>query len=359
MAWVQDASGNWYDDGSSSGTTTDYSSYVDPFNSQTAPTYDPSQGVDYSSMFGLDPNVTGAAPNPQTGANGGADYSQYLSADGPSWLQQLQGYGGTGNTLGALGSMLKGNGSTVGALAGGLAGALGSGNAATQTQSNIPSWATPYYRNYLESAQNLASNTGFNDTQNQAFDRINSLANNQGGINGAATSLATDTMNGKYLNPETNPYLQKTADYMTKNMSDAYARGTGAQTMGQFQNAGAFGGSAMKETQAANNQQFADSLGNSLNSLYGGNYANERSNQLSTMGQTPSLNANQYYGTQQQLAAGTQKQQWPYYQQQMFGNALGAITGTQQSTSASQNPWAAGLGGAITGAKLGGLLGGN
>lgn len=335
MAWVQDDQGNWYDDGTGG-------------------------GADYSSMFGLDPNAATSPTVYQNGSNGGIDYSQYLNANGPSLLQQLQGYGGSaGSALGSLGSLLKGNGSTVGALAGGLAGALGSGNAATQTQSNIPSWAQPYYQNYLASAQNLASNTGFNDTQNQAFDRINTLANNQGGINGAANTLATDTMNGKYLNPESNPYLAATGADMGKQMADAYARGTSAQTMGQFQNAGAFGGSAMQETQKANDQAFGNSLGTAMNNLYGGNYASERSNQLGMAGNTPALNANQYYGTQQQLAAGTQQQQWPYYQQQMFGNALGAITGTQQSTSASQNPWAAGLGGAITGAKLGGLLGGN
>jgi hypothetical protein len=448
MAWVQDASGNWYDDGSSSGTTTDYSNYVDPFNPQyqAAPTYNPSQGVDYSSMFGLDPNMAGstAPTNSGTGtfdpsqltpqmiqqllasANsagnyGGASTGGYGQGTGstnpltgimsslPSWLtgsmNGATGNGGSGSSLLSSLAGLAGGSGNLGALAGGLAGYLGSkdpltgsltssgtsngsqnqsqtGNQNTSTSnSNIPAWAMPYFQQNVQNAQNLAGQ-GFNSTQNQAFNSINGLAQNDP-YSANTQKLANDTMSGQYLSPESNPYLAQTASAMGSQMADAYGRGTSAQTMAQFQKNGAYGGSAMQETQAANNQAFGNSLGNAMNQLYGGNYSQERTNQLNTLNNTPALTNNLYTGANNQLAIGNQQQNLGFQNQTMMGNTLAGLNGIQtngtqtgntsanmsgtntgattgqQNTSQSQNPWAALLGGGVTGYGLGNLLGGS
>ena len=415
MAAVYDSQGNYlYDDGSGTTTTYSPSTWQDPGVTVNPPAYDPSQGVDLSQFLG---NGQGGAANfgnnNTSQQTGGIDYSQYLNAGGPSWLQQLQGYGGSGNALGSLGSILGMNGGSggssgssglgsllgglssavggsgnLGALGGALAGYLGSKNPLTgsqtsssnanstqnqtTSQSNVPSWAMPYYQQNVQNAQNLM-NQGFNSTQQQAFGNINNLAQNDP-YSANTQKLTNDTLSGQYLDPTTNPYLAKTASAMGQQMADAYARGTGAQTMAQFQKNGAYGGSAMQETQAANNQAFGNSLGNAMNSLYGGNYSQERSNQLNTLNNTPALTQNLYTGANNQLAIGNQQQNLGYQNQQMFGNTLAGLNGIQtsgtqtgtntgaqtgsQNASQSQNPYAALLGGGITGYGLGNVLGG-
>jgi hypothetical protein len=123
-----------------------------------------------------------------------------------------------------------------------LVGGLGRQGATT---SGLPDWSVPYYQQGMQSAQ----------------------------------PVVNDTLAGKYLTPDSNPYLKQYADAFSKNAADSYARGTSAQTMGQFQNAGAFGGTAMQETQAANNQAFQDSTNQALSGMFGNAYNQERSNQ--------------------------------------------------------------------------------
>jgi hypothetical protein len=365
--------------------------------------------------------MQGSNPVQQTGTGNaggynGVDYSQYLNASGPSWLQQLQGYGGSaGGALGGIGSLLGMNGASsgassgssgigsilgslagavggsgnLGALAGGLAGYLGSKDPLTgsltssgtsngtqnlsHSTNNIPDWAMPYFQQNVQNAQGLQS-AGINPTFQNGLNSVNSIAQSNP-YQQNTQNLTNDTLSGKYLDPASNPYLAQTASAMGQQMADAYGRGTSAQTMAQFQKNGAYGGSAMQETQAANNQAFGNSLGNAMNSLFGGNYSQERGNQLNTLNQIPNLTSSLYTGANNQLAAGAQQQNLGFQGQQLMNQTLsglqgiqtnGTQTGTntgattgQQNTSQSQNPYAALLGGGVTGYGLGNLLAGN
>lgn len=121
---------------------------------------------------------------------------------------------------------------------------------------------------------------GFAPEQNQSMDMITRRATQGDPTMQAGSQMVQNTLSGQYMNPDSNPYLKGTYDAMAGRMADAYARGTGAQTMAQFNNAGAYGGSAMQETQQANNTAFGDSLGQLANQVYGDNYQQERGRQL-------------------------------------------------------------------------------
>jgi hypothetical protein len=96
----------------------------------------------------------------------------------------------------------------------------------------------------------------------------------------ANTRMATDTVSGKYLHPETNPYLRGTydaaAEGVTRNFSTAVLPGL----MAAGQRSGQFGGSAMNELMANAQGELGDSLGDMGNQIYAGNYAAERDRQM-------------------------------------------------------------------------------
>jgi hypothetical protein len=422
MAWVQDEQGNWYDDGQGTYNTglsslngsgydaTGGGQYNYPTQNATqdpnlvnyggAPAntnyYDPNQYVDYGNgaTYGGVPDLSayGSLPYSSYSTPAGGVTSGGAPAGGSGgiggMLGSLFGSGGVSGALSGLAGAVGGSGN-LGALAGGLAGYLGSKDPLTgsltssgtsngtqnlsHSTNNIPDWAMPYFQQNVQNAQGLQS-AGINPTFQNGINSVNSIAQSNP-YQQNTQNLTNDTLSGKYLDPASNPYLAQTASAMGQQMADAYGRGTSAQTMAQFQKNGAYGGSAMQETQAANNQAFGNSLGNAMNSLFGGNYSQERGNQLNTLGQVPSLTSSLYTGANNQLAAGAQQQNLGFQGQQLMNQTLsglqgiqtnGTQTGTntgattgQQNTSQSQNPYAALLGGGITGYGLGNLLAGN
>jgi hypothetical protein len=117
-----------------------------------------------------------------------------------------------------------------------------------------------------------------------------------------ANKLATDTLNGDYLN--SNPYLDatfnKAADQVQNRVDSMFSRSgrTGS---------GSHAGVA------------SDKLNDLATNIYGGNYANERNNQMSTMSMAPTI-ANQDYNDIGKIAAvGSQRDQ---FNQQMLNEAI-------------------------------------
>ena len=188
----------------------------------------------------------------------------------------------------------------------------------------------------------------FSTEQNQAMDMITKRATQGDPTIQAGAGMVQNTLNGQYMNPDSNPYLKGTYDAMAGRMADAYARGTGAQTMAQFNNAGAYGGSAMQEVQKANNTAFADSLGQLANQVYGDNYQQERSRQLQAGLMAPTYGNQAYTDAAALQGVGTQKQaqdqtkldmnysdwqnakNWPYAGYDMLSGLTGAGTNAAQ-----------------------------
>ncbi len=155
--------------------------------------------------------------------------------------------------------------------------------------------------------------------------------------------MAQDTIGGKYLgqglgtNPYSgaNPYLGQSMDNVSRRMTDAYKNGTAAQTMGQFAQAGAFGGSAHQQFAESQNRAFADSLGQTLGNMQMQDYTTQQGlaeNQLNR-------NLQQFQGERSNMMNAS--------------TGLGNLGGTNTSTMEGVGPVQGALAGSLGGWAMG------
>ena len=226
-------------------------------------------------------------------------------------------------------------------------GGSGGGGSSTTTQ-EIPKELKPLATRYTSEALNLFD-TPYQAYGGQGVADMNAMQ--MGGLGMAANRAIggdaainagygniMDTLSGKYMNPETNPYLkQNTQAAMDQAMGSINS---------QFNRPGAFGSSAHEGVSAGQ-------LGNIASQMYGQNYAQERNNQLNAWGAAQTYGNNAYNDANQLMNAGqalqdqTQqgldwdyaqfqdKQNYPYKNMQaaagVFGTNLGGTSTTQQS----------------------------
>jgi hypothetical protein len=211
------------------------------------------------------------------------------------------------------------------------------GQTNTSGTQGLAPWLQPYAQDLVQMSADNAHNAA--GAQMNAINGTSTVANSTNPLNAAGTNLALQTMGGQYLNPQSNPYLQQTYDLAANRMADAYSRGTGAQTMAGFAQNGAFGGSAMQETQGANNRAFGDSLANLGNQIFGGNYQQERDRQ-STYG----LNAPGMAQTQQNTSLNGFNQLYNQGQGllQQYNQAINPAYGSQTTGQANTNQYSTG-----------------
>lgn len=242
-----------------------------------------------------------------------------------------------------------------------------------QTTTSEPwSGVKPYLTDYLQLGQNVTKNpyqfysgdtvAGFAPEQEMGFNLGTQRALAGSPTLNAANQNITSTLQGDYLNPASNPYLQATAD---RALGDVQSR-----INSQFNNQN-FGTSAHQET-------LQRGLGEQANQIYGQNYASERDRQLAAAGQAQGLAgadymdanylqgigaqrqglANQYLGN----AAGqfNQAAQWPYQQLERYGNVVsqgtgqgGTVTSPNPNQGGGSSPMAGALGGAAAGSAFG------
>lgn len=287
-----------------------------------------------------------------TAASGAADaFSGGVTAD-PSMDSAGLAPSGGGNQIldmarragQTVADFVRDNPGLVGAIGGGLAGAL-SGNVDLTNTSNM---------NRTESS---SATRGLAD---YAMPAGRDYAN-----------MAQDTIAGKYLGQGlgTNPYagqnqfLNSAMDNVSRRMTDAYRDGTASQTMGQFAQGGAFGGSAMRQYQESQNRAFGDSLGSALTGMQMQDYTQQQGlaeNQLNRQLSQFQGERNNMMGASGGLAnlGGTNTQQATANQEntstvQGVGPVQGAIAGAlggwamgnQSRASPSQQPAVGGLGG--------------
>lgn len=234
----------------------------------------------------------------------------------------------------------------------------------TTTGQALPNqYVLPAYQNLLGMGQNLALNPNasanyLNTAQAAGIQGIQNAVNNPQGLLAQGTQGMQDTISGKYLSPESNPYLQGVI-----NNALGQVRGSlGSTFAGQN-----FGSSAHE--QMLNRQSMQ-----AIAPILAQNYATERQNQLGAIQNAPAYGM---YGANALLGAGNA-------QQQAAGNQLGLLqgtvgtglqgglstTGTTQGTTTGQttgtvpNPnyqttgqQLLGLGATLGGAYLGGPMG--
>lgn len=268
-------------------------------------------------------------------------------------------------------------GSILGGI-GAIGGLLSSGDDTVTQRQELPDFLQPYAPLYAQMGFDLSQMpfnpypyetvAPFTQDQQSAMDAVRQRATAGSPVVNAAQEQMMNTIQGDYLNPQTNPYLQQTYDLAADRMGDAFSRGTAAQTDANFARAGAFGGSAWQEAQEGNQRAFGDALGTLGANLFGNNYAQERNRQQQASQFAPNLAAQDYRDAEALLNIGgmqqglgqqyltddfsrfQQAQQYPYQQFQTFGQMFNPALGSQSTqTAPGVSPVNGLLGGALGG----------
>ena len=121
--------------------------------------------------------------------------------------------------------------------------------------------------------------------------------------------MTLDTINGKFLDPSSSPYLADTygqaADAVTRSYQTATAPGTSAA----FSAGGRYGSGARNQQIDQNNRALGSTLDNLATSIYGGNYEAERARQMTAAGGAPGMVQAGYIEPGMRTSVGQQQQQ--------------------------------------------------
>jgi hypothetical protein len=274
---------------------------------------------------GLNPNITGSPGLAQFGVEGTSLAPGYFPAEslagpltyGSSSISPSLSQTGTqvptatvasaGSTMGSLLSNPQLVGMGAGALLGGLSG-TGSKQGTIQTEEGIPDWLMPYVKPTLDKYST--------DVQNFQTDPY--------GIMPSAMQQFQKTIQGDFLSPDSNPYLN---DYFR--LGAERIKGSLSPTFGHMQ---AFG------QHSGYNEALARGLGDFGVQLYGGAYDKERERQNQLTAAAPAF-----------LGQNSQAQFQPFSQ---YLSSVGSL-GKSKETPYFTNPWSSILGGAMVGSQFG------
>lgn len=237
------------------------------------------------------------------------------------------------------------------------------GSRHSSTNVQWPGWEQPAAQQFLQAGTNLAMPGGqfqpYDPGMNQQVAPfapgqqagLGLIYGNVGGAQGLSdigAGMLADTLSGRYLNPNSNPYLAGTYQQAAQQMSDAYRYGAAPELMAAAARANALGGSAYNETADRQRYSFGQNLANLANQIYGGNYANERQNMMGAESMVPSAQGTLFAPGQTAFQAGsaeqqqqqalldafrqnvTQAVQWPY---QVAGNMSSILSGAAGPSS--------------------------
>lgn len=246
-----------------------------------------------------------------------------------------------------------------------------SGGQQTQT-SGPPGYVEPFAKDALVSAKTLANVpyqaypgqriAPLNSQQEQGLQMTEQRALSGSPVMNAANRNLQDTLNGNYLNAESNPYL---SGAVNKALGDVQTR-VNSQFSGNN-----FGGTAHQEW-------LGSQLADAALPIYAQNYDNERQRQMQANLFAPQAAQSDYNDLQALLGVGDVRQantqqnldylynQWNEqrgYRDSQLDKFIQRVYGYPGSQTTGPNPYAqnrtaSALGGAAAGAGLGGALGG-
>ena len=253
---------------------------------------------------------------------------------------------------------------------------MSKGSTPTQQASTVttePSGFTrPYYQEALDQAQQLyqsdvpqyfpeSTYVPFSGQTEAAMQLQEQRALQGNPLLGSAQTEIQNILSGQYLDPSTNPYLQKTFQRAAGDVQ--------SQLGSMFAKGGRYGSGAMAETAGGR-------LGDLASQIYGNNYQQERARQLQAAQLAPQMAQQDYFDIAklaevgrsreglQEAALGDAMQRFQFEQQKPYTKlreylaSIGAPV-SQQSVSAQpiyRNLGANLLGGALGGAQLAGLV---
>ena len=247
----------------------------------------------------------------------------------------------------------------------------GPGNTTVTNQVQLPAWAQPYAVQFLGDIGNyvnkgLASGYPFPPQQVYGFtpDQIagmnlgaqSALAGAQGVVAPTLANISA-TQSGAYLEPQTNPYLEQTFAAAAAPVAQEFRDATEPGIQAEFARAGSFGGSAQNQAEGIAQQNLGNTLQNLATNIYGGNYEQERQNQIRQQGLVPGLLDASFApaselmnigGLQQQFGQETlntrlqnleNQYNWPFQLLGQLGAALPtAVGGSYLSQQTGPNP---------------------
>lgn len=256
---------------------------------------------------------------------------------------------------------------------------------ATYTTTNAPlPWMEGYLQDFMGRAQDVANTpyqqspgtyTGPNAMLTGGWQAAATRAQQGSPVMGAANANLQKNIEGGYLSPESNPYLQKSVQAAQQDTVNAYNQVQVPQWAKAMQGSGSFGNSGVSEYAAMDASNLQRNLGNMANNAYMGAYNQDRDRQQAATMAAPAFANQDYTDIRALLDAGqqaqgydqaqqNQTQQWfkdqqGYAQSQLgnYGAALGVGTGgtsTQNSPDPSKTSQI--VGGGLTGIALYNLL---
>jgi hypothetical protein len=273
----------------------------------------------------------------------------------------------------------------------------GPSNTTVTNQVQLPSWAQPYAAEFLGDVgkyvnQGLSSGYPFPAQQLYGFtpDQVagmnlgteNALGSSQSLLDPTVANVAA-TQSGAYLSPQSNPYLEQTFNAAAAPVVQQYRDATEPGLQAEFAQAGSFGGSAQNQAESLEQQNLGNTLQNLATNIYGGNYEQERQNQIRQQGLVPGLLDASFEpsselmnigGTQQQfgqqdlntvLSNAENQYNFPFQLLGQLGAALPTAVGgayTSQQTGPNPNaisPLSGGLAGLLGTGSLLSSLGGS
>ena len=172
-------------------------------------------------------------------------------------------------------------------------------DAATQAQSlyNSGGLAPAYY-----SGQTVAPLSG--QTQG-GIDAITARATAGNPLLPAAQGASMDTINGNYLNADSNPYLQSAMDAANRGTVQQFSEATLPGLQASFSKAGRSSSDAYGNTIGRATDGLARTLSDSNSTMAANNYATERANQLNQINGAPALTEADYTDPSKLLSAGS------------------------------------------------------
>lgn len=230
-----------------------------------------------------------------------------------------------------------------------------------------------YYPNQTYANPSEATLLGLQRQQNRAT-QGSALFN-------SARDQNTRTINGDYLNPSSNPYLQGVIDSANQGTIRGFNNSVIPQLQSAFSSAGRYGSGLQNSAQNDAAYTLANQLGMNAQNISYGNYNDERNRQANAVANAPAYAQADYADAANLLDVGQQREaitqqgideainRYNYNQEQPRNNLeryMGLINGnyggTTTSTERNPNYKSAGsalLGGALGGAGLGASLLGN
>lgn len=240
------------------------------------------------------------------------------------------------------------------------------------TITDLPEWLKPFALNFINSYSDLVmpgghlkpypnsldqTIAGLTPEQQQALGMFPGLTQRTESLSRAGARNIFDTVQGKYLDPTSNPWLRKTYEAAAEPVIASYKYSTAPSTMAAAQRAGQMGGSAYTELEALDRYNLGRNLDELATSIYGQNYSQERGRQIQAQQLLPGAISNLYQPANRMLGVGSflqgqnqdvmdvnfanalRQEEYPFSLLSGLGAALGqAGGGTGTSTSTSTIP---------------------